>query len=168
MKKVYTESLDYTRDKLRRSGFTLVEILIVISIIAILSTIGLAVFQGAAAKARDSVRKSDLQKVATALEIYFQKNDQYKAPVAGDNDTECQSVNDAFYEIIAPSSGDAPKDPLTGNFTYCYFSLNKGQSFRLFAKLENLSDADIIPGCTNPNYNYSVVSQDLTPICPPP
>jgi len=54
-------------------GFTLIELLVTISIIAVLSSIGLIVYQGVQSKARDSIRKSDLQKLAIALEIYAQQ-----------------------------------------------------------------------------------------------
>ena len=144
-----------------KRGFTLIELLVTISIIAVLSAIGFATYQGIQSKARDGVRKNDLQKVATVLEIYFQKNNKY---VEGSE--TCQQITDNFYFTIAPSSGKAPKDPSTGGL-YCYMPINNGQAFRLFAKLENLSDADIITDCTSTNYNYSVVSQDLTIICPP-
>ncbi len=60
-----------------KKGFTLIELLITISIIAILSTIGLVTFQGVQAKARDATRKNDLRAIATALEIYYQKNGAY-------------------------------------------------------------------------------------------
>lgn len=49
-------------------GFTLIELLVVISIIAILATIGIAVFSGAQAQARDARRKADLASIAKAVE----------------------------------------------------------------------------------------------------
>ncbi len=55
-------------------GFTLNELMVVISIIAVVSTIGVTSYQGLQAKARDSIRKNDLQKISLALEGYFQKN----------------------------------------------------------------------------------------------
>lgn len=49
-------------------GFTLVELLVVIAIIAILSVIGLTLFTGAQANARDARRKADIDAIANALE----------------------------------------------------------------------------------------------------
>lgn len=49
-------------------GFTLIELLVVIAIIAILSTIGLTLFNGAQQNARDARRKSDIDAIAAALE----------------------------------------------------------------------------------------------------
>lgn len=51
-----------------RKGFTLIELLVVIAIIAILSTIGLTLFNGAQQNARDARRKSDIDAIAAALE----------------------------------------------------------------------------------------------------
>ena len=50
-------------------GFTLVELLIVISIITILTTIGYVAYHGATFKARDSRRKADLNAVKKALSL---------------------------------------------------------------------------------------------------
>lgn len=145
-----------------RRGFTLVELLIAISIISILSTIGLISYQGVQGKTRDSVRKQDLNSLATALEIYYQKNGKY---VVSQNQTCNSTDTNTFYAAIGTyiSGGNAPKDPKTAT-QYCYFSENNGQSFRLFAKLENCSDSEIIPkiNCQTAKWTFGVVSDNLT------
>lgn len=52
-------------------GFTLLELLVVISIIAILITFGIPSFTTVQKKGRDSKRKSDLRDVRNALEQYY-------------------------------------------------------------------------------------------------
>lgn len=52
-------------------GFTLLELLVVISIIAILITVGLTSFSTAQKKGRDAKRKSDIKEVQNALEQYY-------------------------------------------------------------------------------------------------
>lgn len=54
-----------------RDGFTLLELLVVISIIAILITVGLTSFSTAQRKGRDAKRKSDVKEVQNALEQYY-------------------------------------------------------------------------------------------------
>lgn len=49
-------------------GFTLVELLVVISILAILSVIGLSVFSGVQRNARDARRREEIDAIAKALE----------------------------------------------------------------------------------------------------
>ena len=65
--------------KLRKSqsGFTIIELLIVIAIIAILAGVVLVNFQGAQAKARDSQRLTDLRSLQAKLEEYYHDNSGY-------------------------------------------------------------------------------------------
>jgi len=55
---------------LKRKGFTLIELLVVIAIIGILATFVVASFTGAQRKGRDARRKSDLDAIKKALELY--------------------------------------------------------------------------------------------------
>ncbi len=50
-------------------GFTLVELLVVITIIAIISTVAIVVYGNIQADARDAKRKSELETIATVLEV---------------------------------------------------------------------------------------------------
>lgn len=56
---------------LKKSGFTLVELLVVISIIAILSLIGLTVYTNVQKGARDAKRKADIDAIANAMEANY-------------------------------------------------------------------------------------------------
>lgn len=58
-------------------GFTLIEILIVVSILFTLMGLGLAAFRESKAAATDSKRKTELTNIAQALELYYQKNREY-------------------------------------------------------------------------------------------
>lgn len=58
-------------------GFSLIELLTVIAIITILTTLVMVSTRSAQAKSRDTQRKSDLQEVAAALETYKAVNHQY-------------------------------------------------------------------------------------------
>ncbi len=51
-------------------GFTLIELMVAISIVAILATMGFSTYTKAQSSARDSKRVSDLQEIAKALEQY--------------------------------------------------------------------------------------------------
>lgn len=52
-----------------RSGFTLIELLVVIAIIAVLATIGMALFSNTQSKARDAKRRTDVAEVTKAMDV---------------------------------------------------------------------------------------------------
>lgn len=60
-----------------RSGFTMIELLVVIVIMGILATVGIYTFDKAQAKARDAQRMHDLRKVQAALQLYYQEQGHY-------------------------------------------------------------------------------------------
>lgn len=59
------------------TGFTLVEVIVVIGIIAILTTIAYASLTQIRAKSRDQKRIADLHEIQLSLELYFNKNSRY-------------------------------------------------------------------------------------------
>ena len=61
----------------RKKGFTIIELLVVISIIGLLSTISVVVLNGARIKSRDTKRVSDINNIKTALELYFNDKGYY-------------------------------------------------------------------------------------------
>ena len=60
-----------------KKGFTLVEIMIVVAIIALLAAIAIPNLLRARLNANDSAAKADLQALVTALESYAAANGQY-------------------------------------------------------------------------------------------
>jgi len=63
--------------KKRESGFTIVELLIVIVVIGILAALVITTYSGIQAKARNSKRQTDIQSVQTQLEAYFAQAGHY-------------------------------------------------------------------------------------------
>ena len=108
-----------------KKGFTLVELLVVIAIIAILSTLSVVALNSARAKARDARRLSDIKQIRTALDMYYDSNNQqYPAGNGvqlGKTDYVC--LTSAGWATSGCSGTilmqKVPTDPLTGrNYTY--------------------------------------------------
>ena len=66
----------------RNEAFTLVEVLIIISIIGLLAVIAIPQFIGYRSRAIDAQLKSDLRNAAVAVESYFTKKSVYPASLA--------------------------------------------------------------------------------------
>ena len=60
-----------------RRAFTLVELLVVISIIGLLSSIAVVSMTSARSKARDGKRQADIKQIITAMQLYYDTNGKY-------------------------------------------------------------------------------------------
>lgn len=102
------------------SGFTIVELLIVIVVIAILATIAVVAYNGVQARAQDSKRISDLKVIAKALELHKVNTGSY--PLTAFSGLGSQqgwelSSREAEGEFIAPLKTNGfiqtvPVDPI--------------------------------------------------------
>lgn len=93
-----------------KKGFTLLEMLVVIGIIAILVSIGISSYSTAQKKARDAKRKSDLKSIQSALEQYYSIcGFQYPSPGTGNTVPSSISCSNPTVVIMNP----VPLDPKT-------------------------------------------------------
>ena len=67
----------------QKSGFSLIELLIAITVIAIISAVGFTTFSQSQLRARDAKRKQDLRSVAVALELFYQRYGRYPCVTSG-------------------------------------------------------------------------------------
>ena len=117
-------------------GFTLIEMLIVIAVIAILAGIVITGVSGIQASARDTKRIGELRGVQTNLEGYFAKCGHYP------NGQTCGTVGSGAAEITPWSTlqttlgGRIAQDPLPSK-TYEYGYTSGGLGYILKATLEN-------------------------------
>ncbi len=66
-----------------KKGFTLIELLVVIGIIGLLASLAIVSLNSARAKSRDAVRLSNMQRVYTSLEQFFDSRGRYPSTQAG-------------------------------------------------------------------------------------
>lgn len=121
-----------------QKGFTLVELLVAISIVAVLATIGFTLFQTTQASARDAKRRSDIDAMATALETHFDATIASYAALDGS----------WFVDKVTP---DDPLD--TGEYVYTVTLGAGNATYTVCAKLErgggNFTDQGTTPGSGN-------------------
>lgn len=73
----------FKKSKKNGQGFTIVELLIVIVIIAILAAITIVAYNGIQQRARDATRKSDIAALAKAVKLYSVDNGDYASVSCG-------------------------------------------------------------------------------------
>ena len=131
--------------KLKNStGFTLVEILVVISVIGILISMITSSFSSSQKQARDTKRKSDLVQYRTSLEGFANKNNGLY-PAYNSKRTPSTSLC-APLGLTCPSSEDPKNGIDPDNYYYSYQSNGgvadgtaKATEYVIWARLENVS-----------------------------
>jgi len=109
------------------SGFTIVELLIVIVVIAILAAISIVAYSGIQQRARDTERMAELSSLQKALEIYHAEKGGYPlcGSTSGPNLTPILTSGTAYdclVDELVPSYISAiPADPTnSGSYVYRY------------------------------------------------
>ena len=111
------------RNKQNQSGFTLMEVLVVIAIIGTLASVVLTTFTTVRKKARDARRIADIRQINSAIQIYL--NEKSHAPYVGkyecnasNTDSTCNTINEInkdgwslFQEDLSPYLPKLPTDP---------------------------------------------------------
>lgn len=107
-------------------GFTMIELLVVTTIIIVITSIGLVSYTSANRSARNGKRKADLEMVRQALVLYRTDNGTY--PATNSFATMLTTVSD----YTSANSVTDPKND--GSYVYGYTS--DGVTFTLTASLE--------------------------------
>lgn len=80
-------------------GFTLVEVLIVISLIVVLTSVGMATYSNSVRRSREAVLKEDLFQMRDAIDQYYADKNKYPGTLQ-------DLVSEGYLRAI-------PKDPIT-------------------------------------------------------
>lgn len=96
--------------KKKQSGFTIIELLIVIIVIGILATLVITTFSGIQRNARNRAREADLNALHSQIEYYYGQNNKYPT-LANLNDATWRAAN------LKGLDAEALKDPQGANAT---------------------------------------------------
>lgn len=134
---------------MNRHGFSIVELIVIITVMGALLLLGVINFNGTQANSRDSERKADIESIASYLETYYE---------SGNDD----STSLGIYPSVEPSTG------LIGNEA-SYFrdfdtdaikSPNITSSSLISATNETPTIAGILPQPTINQYVYQPIATD--------
>lgn len=115
------------------SAFTLVEIVITITVIAVVTTLPIVAFSGLQKNGRDTRRKQDLDDLNTAVIRY--KNDTGAYPIG----TDLTLLREQGYLQNIPS------DPLENNPSYQYiYESTDGTKYLLYGRLEEQEGSTVL------------------------
>lgn len=111
------------RIMLNKKAFTLIELLIVIAIIGLLSTLSILALNSARARARDARRVSDVKQSKTALEMYYNENDTYPGALS-----QLTTTSPPLMRVlpVAPTPVDGSCTTAQNTYTYALQSGSSG------------------------------------------
>ena len=110
----------------RKHGFTIVELLIVIVIIAILATISIIGYNGIQKRTRDTTRDAAVTTITKALEMYHIDNGGYPNCTggtyrSGEARGSCNLPRSSFTAMLSPKYiSNFPEDPTGGDRSFRY------------------------------------------------
>ena len=132
----------------RNFGFTLFELLVSISIIAILTAVAVVSFGGLNKKTRDARRSSDLEKIRLTLESARQIGTTYPSALSS-------LVDMGFLDQV-------PADPKGSGYSYYYTVGSDYYTYSLCSQMEDVGSTNITDNCglnscgSGNNCNYRV------------
>lgn len=124
----------------KNKGFTFVELLVVITIIAVVFAAGVVSYTSISKNSRDARRKADMEAIRQAVEMCRSITGSYPSGIyigPTNQDVACNSTNTTMYKT--------PKDPKDGS-NYSYSTTGTGYSLTT-SKMENIGNPYTV---TNP------------------
>jgi len=127
----------------RQSGFTLLEMILVVSIIAILLGVAINKMGGALDFGKEVAVKGDIQSISTALKMYNAQNGFYPTTEQGLKALAVQPTTEPRPRQwrCAFDDGKVPRDPYGAEYNYVCPGKHNPRGFDIFS-----SGPDRIPG----------------------
>lgn len=126
--------------KSKHAGFTIVELLIVIVVIAILAAITIVAYSGISERADFSRQKENLFNVNKAIQLYYTDNGSYPVTGVGTWLGYTSKTNDNFIPGLAPTYlGNTPQVGLTTQYPTFIYRSDTGSAYKLIYIVDSAS-----------------------------
>jgi prepilin-type N-terminal cleavage/methylation domain-containing protein len=109
-------------------GFSLVELMFVVTVLAIISTLVAVNLNSARIKTRDTQRVHDIQEIRSALETYYNRYASYPTAITAG---QTFSVSNTMYLDPVPSNPTPKNDKSCGNNNYTYAPTSDNRDYSL-------------------------------------
>ena len=136
------------------AAFTLVEILVVTSIIGLLAAAGTVTYTAFTKNSRDARRKADLEQIRGAAELYRSNSQTNSYPAQNEITFNCPGSGTLTDTAGNKYMSKVPNDPKCPKYTY-YYELGSDGNYKLGAYLEG-GGTDCSVSCGGANCNYCV------------
>ncbi len=138
-----------------KKGFTLVELLVIVAIIALVTTFAAVAVNAARSKQRDATRLSNVRQIQSALEDSFNETNTYPSgdllPLGDATQSvclgssgfsaDCSSADAVFLRVVPETYEDGLEGVVTcgepARRAFCYSVKDDGDSYVIYFELEN-------------------------------
>lgn len=129
----------------QRQGFTIIELMVVVTIIGILSAVLLSSFDQSRKQSRDKIRKAELKELQLAVELYKAQFGTYPARGCGETDssvwtgpgtqpgwaTACTNYIDGLVPDFSPSLPEDPNQESQSGKGFVYLTDSTRSSYKI-------------------------------------
>ena len=140
-----------------RRGFTLIEVLVAVTIIAILTSIGVVSYSSVNKRSRDAKRKGDVEQLRSALEMYRADNSYYPNTGSG-SWADASGLSTVLVSTYLPAIPSDPKSSQTYRYEATNLSGGNYYGYCMSALIESEDPTDTCTPDSGSSHNYGVKS----------
>jgi len=137
-----------------KKAFTMIEILVVVTIIGILVGVGIVSYSSISQSSRDARRKTDLEQIRAALEMWRSSEPTALGQYPDFPEDHCDNLGSItnFSEYLPL----IPTDPKANTANMHYICSSTPDSYSLYSVLEASSTTDCSVSCGDSSCEYAV------------
>lgn len=140
-----------------RKGFTLIEVLVAVTIISVLASIGVVAYTSVNKRARDAKRKGDVEQIRSALEMY-RADIGYYPNIGSGSWTNASGLSTPLVSTYLPAIPSDPKSTQTYRYKATNLSGSTYYGYCVSALIESEDPLDTCTPDTISSHNYGVKS----------